>query len=60
MTSPTPTPTGGVKGITTPGTGAGPSPLSDFVWTLGTILVLLGGVFLAARRRISTHRIEDV
>ncbi|MGD0834567.1 MAG: hypothetical protein ABSA40_09135 [Candidatus Dormibacteria bacterium] len=60
VTSSSPTPTGGVKGITTPGTGAGPSPLTGFVWTLGTILILLGGAFLVGRRRISTDHIEDV
>jgi uncharacterized repeat protein (TIGR01451 family) len=54
------TPTGGVLATSTPTTGAGPSPLSAFVWTLGTILLLLGGGFLLGRRRISPDNIEDI
>jgi hypothetical protein len=56
--TPAPTPTGRVAAISTPTTGSGPLPAVG--WALGTILLLLGGGFLVARRRISTDQIEDV
>ena len=56
--TPTATPSGGSLAISTPTTGSGPLPAVG--WALGTILILLGGGFLVARRRISTDQIEDV
>ena len=58
---PTPTPTGGVQGVTTPGTGAGPTSGTGL---LGLVLLVLGSAILVAqsviRRRARGGLIENI